>query len=665
VVQYRKKEEDLKFYNWLVPSGSDRLVEGQLKRRRTQRDHSLRWFQAVKEFQDWRNSLTETDGNVLWLVSGPGFGKSTIAGYCVDHLRAANSKVLYFFCQRGNDGLNNATDILRTISYQFILAYPELGVRLADSKDREFLPEKMEPKNMGGIEGLFKALIEGPLKTTISKDTYIVVDGIDEADWLSYDCICQDLEMSVLLRCLTSLTQRSVRLLFTTRPGYPVAAAYKTGKNIIKVFKSGESDGDIRKFVDNKLKVSVDLRARFKKAGISDSSSYVQVKARGNFIWVTTFIKALENTNSPTDFYNIMESSAGTDMEELWNNVLLRVDDGKKRWVRETLKWVVLTRRHLSTHELQTAVETSLHEKLEQPFQEFLEGHCASLLQFTQSPQNRMQVELQHDTLRDVLLNKGTDGFLKSDRAEGNVHITSICLYILSDNSLDSMNFKEYAARFWVTHLLETQPSVELLVQLHRFFKSEGLESWVRAGLSSLARDETCGLNVDVEEALLGMITGWLEKMETRICSDTENVPKSHFAPNIQEAYSWTRAVLGDKQQLGECVGRAATNVWLLDDIASFGELQTAFLLALKYYLRSQKRKRNGRIDQDIEILLGTKFKDMVVWAGIKHQFHVRRPNLGVAYFTLRDWDRCIDCFKREISSRAGNLRFWRQLGDA
>src|SRR5277367_4737453 len=104
----------------------------------------------------------------------------------------------------------------------------------------------------------------------------------------------------------------------------------------------------------------------------------------------------------------------------------------------------------------------------------------------------------------------------------------------------------------------------------------------------------------------------------------------------------------------------AATNVWLSDDTTSFSELQTAFLLTLKYYLQRQTRKRNGRIGQDIEILLGNKFKDMVVWAGIKPQFHFRRPNLGSPRL-----GRVHRLLRTRSKFKSQKPRFWRQLGDA
>jgi len=59
------------------------------------------------------------------------------------------------------------------------------------------------------------------------KKGFILINGIDEADWKPPDFVHQSSEMLLLVRCLVTLKNRSIGLLFTSRPGNPVAAAYK------------------------------------------------------------------------------------------------------------------------------------------------------------------------------------------------------------------------------------------------------------------------------------------------------------------------------------------------------------------------------------------------------------------------------------------------------
>ena len=129
----------------------------------------------------------------------------------------------------------------------------------------------------------------------------------------------------------------------------------------------------------------------------------------------------------------------------------------KRRWVKETLKWVVIARRNLDISELRTAVELSVNGSLDD-FPKFLEDHCSSLLRITQSS----QVQLTHETLRSFLLKKVETLTIEEkklheifaiDETEANGNVTLVCIRTLSDISPESKHFQSYAANFWVDHL--------------------------------------------------------------------------------------------------------------------------------------------------------------------------------------------------------------------
>ena len=67
-----------------------------------------------------------------------------------------------------------------------------------------------------GVAFLFKKLLSEPLEQN-SQEVYIIVDGIDEANFTANDrVIRKQPEMEILINCLTSLP--AVRLLFLSRP---------------------------------------------------------------------------------------------------------------------------------------------------------------------------------------------------------------------------------------------------------------------------------------------------------------------------------------------------------------------------------------------------------------------------------------------------------------
>ena len=76
----------------------------------------------MKEFQTWHLLKLDSpsiDRN-LWIQGPLGIGKSVMAGYFIELLKKhfLKSIVAYFFCHSKLPGLERATDIVRTLTYQ-------------------------------------------------------------------------------------------------------------------------------------------------------------------------------------------------------------------------------------------------------------------------------------------------------------------------------------------------------------------------------------------------------------------------------------------------------------------------------------------------------------------------------------------------------------------
>ena len=116
---------------------------------------------------------------------------------------------------------------MQNLAYQFALAHPDVLSNLEKIKGCH-----LSPAQNGGLDGLFDKVIRKPLGQ-ISKTTFIVLDGMDEADWETHDCVYDKPEMEVLLDSLASLTKTSsVRLLMSTRPA--CRAAKYAEKGVVK-----------------------------------------------------------------------------------------------------------------------------------------------------------------------------------------------------------------------------------------------------------------------------------------------------------------------------------------------------------------------------------------------------------------------------------------------
>ena len=247
------------------------------------------------------------------------------------------------------------------------------------------------------------------------------------------------------------------------------------------------------------------------------------------------------------------------------------------------------------------------------------------------------------------------------DETEVNGNVTLFCIRTLSDISPKSKHFQSYAANFWVHHLSDatsTKHYNDLLISLYQFFISDALEMWIRASLRKIPRYERNeSLDIHVEEIYVSKIKEWLGK-----ASEVERLIADVRSMDLINAHEWSEAIRHGDQQLGEFIGKASANVWLYDDIPNFNEVQTTFLLALKYY--RQWRNQSSCNSEKITDLSATGFRDISIWAGGQKR-HIKNGSLGVAHFTLYEWEACIQCFRKEVNSNPDEFTLWSHFGEA
>jgi len=134
----------------------------------------------MNEFQTWSSvDLTaKSKERILWIVGAPGVGKSTLAAYFVEFIRALDKDAIlaYFFIRRGSNGLTKPSDIARTLAYQCSELDTNVRTSLETLKSSGFKVDD----NLGLHLLSTKLLIE-PLAQS-SKPIYVILDGLEEAD---------------------------------------------------------------------------------------------------------------------------------------------------------------------------------------------------------------------------------------------------------------------------------------------------------------------------------------------------------------------------------------------------------------------------------------------------------------------------------------------------
>src|SRR5216117_3190114 len=212
--------------------------------------------------------------------------------------------------------------------------------------------------------------------------------------------------------------------------------------------------------------------------------------------------------------------------------------------------------------------------------------------------------------------------FIDETKAHG--HVAMKCMQCLSTKN-DSQIVNKYAAENWVRHLSKSTSKkqlFEVLRGLRHLFISDGITKWIKTSLCKIPRYEIRGLIVRSEEDDLSKIKEWLVK-------------GCEAEMDVKEVQQWSQAIRRDPELLNEYIGKAAANVWLYEDMEMFDEACVAFVLALKYY-----QQRNSCNNEKITYLSVTRFKGISDWAS-KLNRKVNERNLGVAYFTLHEWEAC------------------------
>ena len=648
--QKQKKDEEL--LQWLSgPFESPWLVEGQLSLFRRQRaEATLEWARDMPEFQTWR--LSSTDNRFLWIRGTLGVGKSIMAAYFIDLLKChyPNAVVAYFFCRSNQPGLTKARDVIRTLAYQctendddahqILHALKRKGFGISENQEVDFLLEK---------------LLLDPLRGT-RKEIYIVLDGVDEADMITSNKFDRSdtPEMHVLLKSLTKLP--SVRLLFISRATANICNIVPNTK--VKEIGKSENAQDIKKYVRDVIAKSNQLQTLFRNEK-KDPVKYFEDKADGIFLWVVLVIQQLEKAKTQSNFRKYLEgfSEASGSMERLYKSILLTIHEEYQKCVKEIIRWIVVAETRLSVDDLKTVVEFSVNDNFAD-FEEFLKVDCGSILQLIPDTNGPDGVQLIHETFRSFVLKpeECPPTFLVVE-VETHGHVAINCLKFLStSDGLDAIN--DYWTRYWTSHLSKaTSPrqSKVLLVNLHIFFTSAGLKTWIKSleryspTVIGRPRPTMIGLQIHSEEEPLRQVREWLGtcRLDGEDGFYLENGQGDDRPELVESAVNWRRTALGSVYALGESIGKAAARIWLYEALDQSQPLRTCFCLALKYFWRRPNRTEANR--DELNKLVNTRFKAISLWAEVEedHEGFVNK-NIALAFLIIYKWDDCIRCFNAD-----------------
>ena len=626
---------------------------------RNQRGESLLWAAKTDEFQKWKTGELVTTPRVLWVYGPPGIGKTTMAASFVDNLTSTLGKTLvgYFFCKRGE---TRASNIISTLACQFAKASAPVRWELDEIKEYD---RQLEPKESGGIEGLFMKFINKPLKET-SHVVFIILDGLDEADWGELDCVRKDKsEMAVLLQCFGDLTE--IRLLVTSRPDLPVPVPELLPNSITREIKSSDNGDDIREYVRKQLiktPILVEYFHEYFQDAEKDPVTEILTRSNGIFLWVVIIFPALSKVRDQETFNELFAIGASTGMNVLWQTVLKNVPPTDEAWVKEVLRWILIA-NNMSIRDLKSVVEWARKRtfKPEGEFKKFLESECGSLLQLIRLDNGETEARLIHETLRSLLFDQGAckTTFAFDKKA---IRCDAVLEFLRRLEEAEK-TLPKYLSLNW-SHLLslvvESESlSDELLSALHQSFVNESWTTWVQFGLIEHGRSTSLlhwGIGFDYPQMhdIVYSLKQWKGDDNTKL-----ETPKA-------AAIKWKQGIINHPGILGQCVGQAAAKIWLYEDHVKFRNAAMAFYLALKYYLRRERHWWHSQNSvKELRELVASEFHGIIIWAGRTER--IPKPkNIGIAFAFLRQWDHAIAHYRSVPDAIANNdPRLSEYLGNA
>jgi tetratricopeptide (TPR) repeat protein len=447
---------------------------------RNRADGTFEWVFEIEEFKNWRLGES-TDTRFLWLNGLPGVGKSTIAAYIVQILRAQHvqSSTLYFSCKSGDSNLDNLSQIIRTLAVPLIQDIPSARDHIMTLKEKGFKITTNDPVF------LFQNLIRDALKE-VTREIFIVIDGLDECDSDEF----ADQKFESLLKGLSAI---NVKLLISSRVTAEISSGLHHARKREMTYE--DSRCDIELYVNHCVKGSRNLEKGFKALGINPSE-FLSEKSKGNFLWVKLMLDALKKKTSLKEFQAIIDKLP-KDLEGLYDQVLQRLEarDCLSRALT-VFRCIVYSCRPMTIPELEVAVGLILDDEVFD-IEAWVDDECGAILRKT--PTTPTTFYIAHETFRSFITSPSPNAMeYRIDSRSSHLQIEKACLECLMDlEQPELQRLRNYAVANWLEHLHEifshiprttAEELLPLLSRIRDFIESDvAVQEWMKDYCSDTA----------------------------------------------------------------------------------------------------------------------------------------------------------------------------------
>lgn len=426
------------------------------------------WILNDPKYISWRDGKEKC---LLWIKGEAGKGKTMMSIGLIELLsqRSDNTIVIYSFFQNANNQLNTVGSVLKGLIYRLAHQKKELKASLRSRWDRE---KERFIEDVESWRVLWNILLE--MLDRCTSKVFIVVDALDE---------CQGSGRGDFLKLLirNGLDHGAkIKWLLTSRPlevAEKTLLAVREQMQVSLELNPGHISQSIDAYIEFKVR-ELSLEHRYEETLIEQLKTDLNRRAEGTFLWVSLVCQRLETTHENNVLATLEKLPPR--LSDLYHLSLLQLSADPSEYTRlclRLLKTMMLAFRPLRLEEFSSVTGKSIPEDT----LDKLVKLCTSFVRIQNG-----SIEFIHQSARDYLAGDHGWAILDSYVELSHYHVVSSCIAYLSERlkvnliglprsdsgsdswrstaekdkaNIELLNSLDYAATYWVQHLLEIEPT--------------------------------------------------------------------------------------------------------------------------------------------------------------------------------------------------------------
>ncbi|KAI0528187.1 hypothetical protein F5B22DRAFT_584049 [Xylaria bambusicola] len=306
------------------------------------------WLLTHPRYVQWTQSACS---KTLWLHGIPGAGKTRLTCRVVELLMkdplitSGWESLAYFFCDRNRPDRQDPTAVLRSLVRQMSFQPRTQDIMACthdlfmSKKSRGFASSEL---TMDECQSLMTQLSRSRPKSTI------IIDGLDE---------CNPKSRHALLEALDSIRTTSdpgiVRIFIASRDDNDIKDQFGGGEHL--KIQAGDNQGDIEKYINNKMQSSRWCRERMSESTRINVLNTFKQKSQGMFQWAAVHIVELLELKSDSLVLEYL-NKLPIGLEQTYRQVYKSINIRKKHLTDRAFQWVMCSWKPLSPQELVVAI---------------------------------------------------------------------------------------------------------------------------------------------------------------------------------------------------------------------------------------------------------------------------------------------------------------------